>query len=58
LAASLLLRIKSEILLNKHIREIDNLLFKREEEIEKVIERIDFDEIERLERKAKLCRVL
>lgn len=46
LVASLLLRIKSEILLNKYIREIDNMLFKKEEEIEKIIERIIIDEDE------------
>jgi segregation and condensation protein A len=46
LAAALLLRIKSEILLNKYIREIDNVLFGKEEEIKKVIERIELDENE------------
>jgi segregation and condensation protein A len=44
LIAALLLRIKSEILLNKYIREIDNVLFPREEEIAKIIERIQIDE--------------
>jgi len=44
LAASLLLRIKSEILLNKYIREIDNILFPREAELKKLIERIEIDE--------------
>lgn len=46
LAASLLLRIKSEILLNRYIREIDNVLFNRKDEIEKKIERIIIDESE------------
>lgn len=44
LAAALLLRIKSEILLNKYIRDIDNMLFPREDEIAKIIERIEIDE--------------
>jgi len=46
LAAALLLRIKSEILLHKYIRDIDNVLFPREEEIRKIIERIEIDESE------------
>lgn len=46
LAASLLLRIKSEILLHKYIREIDNVLFPQEEEIRKIIERIEINEDE------------
>jgi len=46
LAASLLLRIKSEILLNKYIREIDNILFPHEEEVRRIIERIEIDEDE------------
>jgi segregation and condensation protein A len=44
LAAALLLRIKSEILLNKYIRDIDSLLFPQEQEIAKLIERIEIDE--------------
>jgi segregation and condensation protein A len=44
LAAALLLRIKSEVLLNQYIREIDNVLFNRNEEISKIIERIELDE--------------
>ena len=44
LAAALLLRIKSEILLNKYIRDIDNVLFPREEDLKKLIERIEIDE--------------
>jgi segregation and condensation protein A len=44
LAAALLLRIKSEILLNKYIREIDNVLFPQEEQIKKLIERIEINE--------------
>lgn len=44
LAASLLLRIKSEFLLNKHIKEIDDVLFQRTEEKKYTLERIEFDE--------------
>ncbi len=45
LAASLLLRIKSEILLNKYIKSIDDILFGRKEEIKgKVFERIELGE--------------
>ena len=45
-AASLLLRIKSEILLNTYIKEIDEVLFGKKEEINKIIERIEIDEDE------------
>ena len=44
LAAALLLRIKSEVLLNRYMREIDNILFNKNEEINKIIERIEIDE--------------
>ena len=44
LAASLLLRIKSEILLNKHIKSIDEILFGKKEEKKSVFEKIEFDE--------------
>ena len=44
LAASLLLRIKSEILLNKYIKSIDDILFGKKEEKKYVMERIDLDE--------------
>jgi len=44
LVASLLLRIKSEILLNKNIRSLDDILFGKEEEKKYEVERIDFDE--------------
>ncbi len=45
LAASLLLRIKSEILLNKYIKSIDDILFGRtNEKISKSLERIELDE--------------
>lgn len=44
LAAALLLRIKSEILLNKYVRDIDNMLFPQEEETKKLFERIEIDE--------------
>lgn len=44
-AAALLLRIKSEILLNKYIKSIDEILFGKKEAIEpKKLERIDLDE--------------
>jgi len=46
LAAALLLRIKSELLLNKYIREIDDILFPKEGNIQKIIERIEIDESE------------
>ena len=46
LAAALLLRIKSEILLNKYVREIDDILFPRNDNIQKLIERIEIDENE------------
>jgi len=44
LAASLLLRIKSEILLNKYIKSIDEILFGRKELKKHELERIGFDE--------------
>jgi len=44
LAASFLLRIKSDFLLDRYIPEIDNILFKKEEKIEKTIEKIEIDE--------------
>jgi len=44
LAAALLLRIKSDLLLTKYIREIDNILFKKEEKIEKIFEKIEIDD--------------
>lgn len=44
LAASLLLRIKSEILLNKYIRSIDEILFGNKEQKKSVLERIELDE--------------
>jgi segregation and condensation protein A len=46
LAASLLLRIKSEILLNHYIRSLDDILFGKKEEKKKEIERIEIDEDE------------
>jgi len=46
LAAALLLRIKSEILLNRYIRDIDKILFNEEEEVKKIIERIELNEDE------------
>ena len=44
LAAALLLRIKSEILLNKYIKSIDEILFGKEEQKKQVLERIELDE--------------
>jgi len=44
LAASLLLRIKSEILLNHHIPSLDDILFSRQEEKSYKQERIELDE--------------
>ena len=46
LAASLLLRIKSEILLNEYIRSIDEILFGKKEEKKYEYERIEIDENE------------
>jgi segregation and condensation protein A len=46
LAASLLLRIKSEFLLNKHIKSVDEILFGKKEDEKKIIERIEIDESE------------
>jgi segregation and condensation protein A len=44
-AASLLLRIKSEILLNKYVKSIDDILFGRKEELRKPgFERMELDE--------------
>lgn len=44
LAASLLLRIKSEILLNKYLKSIDEILFEKKEFKKSSFERIDLDE--------------
>lgn len=44
LAAALLLRIKSELLLNKHIKSIDEVLFGSEEKKSIQLERIELDE--------------
>lgn len=44
LAASLLLRIKSEILLNHYLPSLDDILFGRKDERHYVQERIEFDE--------------
>ena len=46
LAAALLLRIKSEILLNKYMKSIDEILFGSKEKKEINIEKIEFDEDE------------
>jgi len=47
LAASLLLRIKSEILLNEYIKSLDEILFgKKEQEKKAAMERIELDENE------------
>jgi segregation and condensation protein A len=45
LAASLLLRIKSEMLLNRYIRSIDDILFGKKEET-RILEKIEIDENE------------
>ncbi len=59
LSASLLLRIKSEFLLNKHIRSIDEILFGKKEEIKNQIEEIelDYDELPTLIPKTPLSRL-
>ncbi|OGJ19896.1 hypothetical protein A3K73_01055 [Candidatus Pacearchaeota archaeon RBG_13_36_9] len=44
LAASLLLRIKSEILLNRYIRNLDEILFGKKEDNKQSIEKIEIDE--------------
>jgi len=44
LAAALLLRIKSEILLNQYIKSIDEILFGKKEEKKYTMERIELDE--------------
>ncbi|MCP6719643.1 MAG: segregation/condensation protein A, partial [Patescibacteria group bacterium] len=44
LAAALLLRIKSEILLNKYIKSIDEILFGKEEKKTPILERIELGE--------------
>ena len=44
LAASLLLRIKSEILLNQYVKSIDEILFGKKEPIRIPLERIELDE--------------
>ena len=46
LAAALLLRIKSEFLLNKYIKSIDDILFGRKQEEKYVTEKIEIDEDE------------
>ena len=45
-AAALLLRIKSEFLLNRHIKSIDEILFGKKEENKYVIEKIEINEDE------------
>jgi len=44
LAAALLLRIKSEFLLNRHIKSIDEILFGKKEDKKYVMEKIEIDE--------------
>jgi len=46
LAASLLLRIKSEFLLNKHIKNIDDVLFGKKDDKKYIMERIQINEDE------------
>lgn len=57
LAAALLLRIKSEILLNKYIKSIDDILFGKKEQEAHVLERIELeDEIPELIPKSPIPR--
>ncbi len=56
LAAALLLRIKSEILLNKYIKSLDELLLGKEEKIQKQKEDIDLGEIPQLYMRTPLPR--
>ncbi len=57
LAAALLLRIKSEILLNKYIKSIDEILFGKKEKKEKIVsEEMEFDEIPELILKSPIPR--
>jgi len=44
LAATFLLRIKSEILLTKHIKDIDDILFEKSEKKKYVLEKIELEE--------------
>jgi len=44
LAAALLLRIKSEILLNKYIKSIDEILFGKKEQKKHILERIELED--------------
>lgn len=44
LAASLLLRIKSEILLNRYMKSIDEILFGKKEQVKTILERIELDD--------------
>jgi len=44
LAAAFLLRLKSEILLNRYIKSIDEILFGKKEDKKYIMERIDLDE--------------
>ena len=44
LVASLLLRIKSELLLNRYIKDLDDILFKKEEEVQQKISFEDYDD--------------
>ena len=46
LAAALLLRIKSEFLLNRHIKSIDDILFGKKDEKKYIMERIEINEDE------------
>ena len=56
-AAALLLRIKSEILLSRYIKSIDEILFGKKEKNEIIVERIDFnDEIPELIPKSPMPR--
>lgn len=44
IVCSLLLRIKSEILLNKYLKDLDDILFKRKPEVQETLKLEEFDE--------------
>ena len=58
LAAAFLLRIKSELLLNKYLKSIDEILFgKKEEKVQKInLDELDFEDIPDLIPKSPLPR--
>jgi len=56
LAASLLLRIKSEILLNKYLKSLDEILFGKKEKVEKLKTEVNVGEVPELFLKTPLPR--